>query len=267
MRLMTTYFPDYYQDFKCIASACRHTCCAGWEIDVDETSLERFMKVPSIAKHIKDGSIILGENERCPFLRDDGLCRMILEHGEDFLCDICTEHPRFYNTFEDHIEGGLGLVCEEACRIIIEKHDDFTLVPPMELPYDIKTVFDSSRPLSIRLSELKEEVMLSLTRASFINTLEVMDPSWTEAIDSIIANPPAAEEENNTINNDARRYSNFCAYLLYRYPDEIGFAVESTYLLADLVIRGIKILDAARMFSGEIEYSDINIDKAITEFS
>lgn len=264
---MITYFPDYYKDFHCIADKCRHTCCAGWEIDVDDDALERFLSDPSIAPHISGNSITLDSSERCPFLQEDGLCKMILEHGEDFLCDICTEHPRFYNTFEDHIEGGLGLVCEEACRIILTKPEDFTIVPHMELPYDIQTVFDSTRTLTERLSELKDTVMPSLTRASFINTLEVMDTAWTEAIDRIIADPPSLEEEQSIINKDSRKFSNFCAYLLYRYPDETGFAVESTYLLADLVIRGTDILDAARMFSGEVEYSDINIDKAIDEFS
>ena len=264
---MTTHFPDYYKDFKCIASRCKHTCCAGWEIDVDEASLERFMAVPGIARHIKDGSIVLGEDERCPFLREDGLCTMILEHGEDFLCDICTEHPRFYNDFEDHTEGGLGLVCEEACRLILEKKEDFTLCPPLELPEEIQTVFDTTRALTDRLHELKENIIPSLTRASFINTLEVMDPVWTEAMDRIIANPPSLEEENAAIDADSRRFSNFCAYLLYRYPCAAGFAAEATYLLADLVLRGTDMLEAARLFSGEIEYSDINIEKAIEEFS
>ena len=264
---MITYYPDYYKDFKCIASACRHTCCAGWEIDVDEDSLKRFLKLPSIASHIDGSSIVLDNKERCPFLREDGLCTMILEHGEDFLCDICTEHPRFYNEFEDCTEAGLGLVCEEACRIILNKPEDFSLIPHKELPADIKTVFNTGKSLSERLSELKEDPLPALTKASFINTLEVMDPAWTKAVDRIIADPPSLQEENNVINSDSRRFSNFCAYLLYRYPGETGFAVESTYLLADLVLKGIEILDAARMFSGEIEYSDINIDKAIEEFS
>lgn len=267
MKLMTTHFPDYYKDFMCIADKCRHTCCAGWEIDVDDASLERFEAVPSVAEHIKDASIVLGENERCPFLRADGLCSMILTHGEDFLCDICREHPRFYNNYEDHVEGGLGLVCEEACRIILEKKEDFRLCPPLELPFDIKTVFETSRPLTDRLTELKSEVMSAVKRASFISTLEVMDPAWTEAVAGIIADPPSPEEEKTLINKDSRRYSNFCAYLLYRYPDEAGFACESTYLLADLVLRGNDLLDAARMFSGEIEYSDINIDSAIDFFT
>ena len=264
---MITYFPDYYKNFKCIASACKHTCCAGWEIDVDEDSLKRFLKEPSIAAHISGSSIVLDGNERCPFLREDGLCSMILEHGVDYLCGICTEHPRFYNEFEDCTEAGIGIVCEEACRIILNKSEDFSLVPPKELSPDIKTVFATEKYLSDRLSRLKEDTLPALTRASFINTLEVMDPAWTEAIDRIIADPPSLQDEQKIINSDPRRFSNFCAYLLYRYPDETGFAVESTYLLADLVLKGIEILDAARMFSGEIEYSDINIDKAIEEFT
>ena len=33
--------PDYYSQFKCIADQCRHTCCVGWEIEVDDEGLER----------------------------------------------------------------------------------------------------------------------------------------------------------------------------------------------------------------------------------
>ena len=264
---MITHYPDYYKEFKCIAGACKHTCCAGWEIDVDKESLQRFLEDPSIASHIEGNSIVLDKDVRCPFLNSDGLCDMILKHGEDYICDICTEHPRFYNNYGDHIEAGLGLVCEEACRLILERDTDFTLIPPLELSLDIKTVFDTSKSLVSRLKELKEDISSPVTRASFINTLEVMDPTWTPMIDRIIKDPPSIADEESLINSDQRRFSNFCAYLLYRYPDEAGFAVEMTYLLADLVITGNEILDAARMFSGEIEYSDINIDEAIIRFS
>ena len=27
--------PDYYREFHCIADKCRHSCCIGWEIDID----------------------------------------------------------------------------------------------------------------------------------------------------------------------------------------------------------------------------------------
>ena len=35
---MLTVRPDFYDDFHCLASACRHSCCVGWEIDVDAES-------------------------------------------------------------------------------------------------------------------------------------------------------------------------------------------------------------------------------------
>ena len=37
---MLTVYPDYYSAFRCIAGACKHSCCIGWEIDIDEESLE-----------------------------------------------------------------------------------------------------------------------------------------------------------------------------------------------------------------------------------
>ena len=125
---MKIIVPDYYQDFRCIADKCRHSCCIGWEIDVDEDSLARFEALPDIAPHIEDGHIRLLENERCPFLNSDGLCDMIILHGEDTLCGICRDHPRFRNFWADRIEMGLGLVCEEACRIILTRSEPMKLV-------------------------------------------------------------------------------------------------------------------------------------------
>ena len=40
-------FPNYYKEFSCIAGACPDTCCAGWQIVIDEKTQG---KVPSIIK-------------------------------------------------------------------------------------------------------------------------------------------------------------------------------------------------------------------------
>ena len=32
--------PDFYGKFKCTAEKCRHSCCIGWEIDIDKKSEE-----------------------------------------------------------------------------------------------------------------------------------------------------------------------------------------------------------------------------------
>lgn len=42
MKIVT---PAYYKDFKCIAGACTDTCCAGWDVDVDEASYKHYKKV------------------------------------------------------------------------------------------------------------------------------------------------------------------------------------------------------------------------------
>ena len=43
---MIRVVPDFYPEFHCIASACRHSCCVGWEVDVDPETLARYRQVP-----------------------------------------------------------------------------------------------------------------------------------------------------------------------------------------------------------------------------
>jgi len=257
-----TIWPDYYSLFKCIGSSCKHTCCAGWEIDVDEDSLTRFLNNPNVSKHIKDDSIVLGEGERCPFLCNNGLCQMILDYGEDYLCDICKEHPRYYVDCIDHYEGGVGLVCEEACRIILDFDKDFCLTEGYTLPAEISQVFDLGSQLSKQLEGLRPDCMNSSQRSVFFMDMEILDEAWPAMLQKVKDSGITSEEENSVINSNRRSFSNFAAYLLYRQRDAIGFAVESTRLLADLVICGFEIHAAARLFSGEVEYSEENIDKA-----
>ncbi len=119
---MKTLVPNYYKSFKCTASSCRHTCCRGWEIDVDGDKLSSYMKDPEIAPYIVAGDephFKLLPGETCPFLNEEGLCRLIIRSGEDILCNICRDHPRFRNFWADRTEIGLGLVCEQAGRIIL----------------------------------------------------------------------------------------------------------------------------------------------------
>ena len=65
----------------------------------------------------------LGVNERCPFLNNNGLCDIIINLGEDMLCQICSDHPRFRNFYECFTEIGLGLTCEAAAKIILTKKE------------------------------------------------------------------------------------------------------------------------------------------------
>ena len=37
--------PNYYPAFRCIADQCRHNCCIGWEIDVDDDTLAYYQSI------------------------------------------------------------------------------------------------------------------------------------------------------------------------------------------------------------------------------
>lgn len=123
--------PEYYNKFKCIASKCSDNCCIGWEIDIDSKTYEKYKNVTgSLAMSLKNNIVLsedgsysfkLTENERCPFLDENNLCKLIIEKGEDFLCDICKEHPRFHNCFGDKRETGIGIGCIAAAEIILSQ--------------------------------------------------------------------------------------------------------------------------------------------------
>ena len=128
---MKLYAPKYYEEFKCIADKCTHSCCIGWEIDVDENSYKKYKKskcqyAKAVLSSIENGDtphFALKENDRCPHLDERGLCKIIINMGEGYLCDICREHPRFYNFTNYGKEVGIGMSCPEACRIILNSDD------------------------------------------------------------------------------------------------------------------------------------------------
>ena len=126
--------PCYYDSFTCTADKCTDNCCIGWEIDIDEYSDAVYSSVEGefgefLNDHIDRNTDVpffkLDKNERCSFLDENNLCRIITNMGEDYLCDICHMHPRFCNYFGEFKTMGVGLCCEEAARIIIE-NDEIT---------------------------------------------------------------------------------------------------------------------------------------------
>ncbi len=126
---MTTRTPSYYPLFHCIAASCRHSCCIGWEIDIDSETAARYQAMTgSLGEELRREicwenlpHFRLQSDSRCPFLDSQGLCRLILEKGEDILCEICTQHPRFHNQYGNLRESGLGLCCEEAGRLLFSQ--------------------------------------------------------------------------------------------------------------------------------------------------
>ena len=78
-------YPNYYPEFQCIASRCRHSCCIGWEIDIDPETAEYYAEIEGklgekLRANIAGGEeahFCLGAEERCPFLTGENLCESI----------------------------------------------------------------------------------------------------------------------------------------------------------------------------------------------
>ncbi|MFI3312909.1 MAG: flagellin lysine-N-methylase, partial [Eubacteriales bacterium] len=129
--------PDFYDQFQCTASACSDTCCAGWGIVVDRETVAQYRQATGAIfgevrqKLVDDGDDVVFAMEpdgRCPFLNQDNLCSLILAEGEDCLCQICTDHPRFFAWYGDIEESGIGLCCEEGARLLLERDKPLTLL-------------------------------------------------------------------------------------------------------------------------------------------
>lgn len=209
---MKIFAPDYYNNFKCIANRCKHSCCIGWEIDIDDETFEYYEDIDSdfgnrlrenIAKQDDCNCFKLTENERCPFLNENNLCDIIINLSEDALCQICSDHPRFRNFYSDRTEIGLGLCCEETARLILTKQDKTKIVEidndehSEELNDFEKAFFDKrkkyfeyfqNRELSIKKRMSFNNHYYSTEILQKYLSLEILDNNWKETILELINN-------------------------------------------------------------------------------
>lgn len=292
-------YPDYYKYFKCIGSACKHNCCIGWEIDIDEDTAAFYKTVSGeMGKRLRQSiegeppHFVLGEKERCPFLNADNLCDIITELGEEQLCTICSKHPRFENELPDRVEVGIGIACEEAARIILGKDTPAVLENAPETDDGIIILRDKAiaalqnreKPISERVNDMLDLCGASLpeksipTWAEILLALERLDEQWTELLESLRESEIDFAAFDTHMMQRQTEYEQFAVYLVYRHmanaPD-IGEAAARAAFAA----LGCKILHAlgallytktheftfsdqvelARLFSSEIEYSDENV--------
>ena len=293
-------YPNYYEKFCCIADKCKHNCCIGWEIDIDETTFDFYKSINGeFGNRLRDNistedtpHFILKDDERCPFLNDKNLCDIITTLGENQLCDICREHPRFHNELPDRVESGLGLCCEEAARLILSQKEKVTLNGDLQTDDEIILLRDKViKILQDRESDIKYRInnALEICNADTQNrpmnewcdillSLEQLDPKWTELLKTAKNSTINTEAFELFMNDRTHEYEQFIVYLAYRHlansPDFSEFAARLCFISFAyelLLFLGAVIYDKnnyfnfcdqvelCRMFSSEIEYSDENL--------
>lgn len=129
---MIITYPDYFNEFKCIASDCNDTCCVNWQVVIDEASAQVYetlkgnfaTKLRSVITKDQDGDVVfINTNNRCPFLNENNLCDIHSNLGEEYLCYTCKMYPRFEETFGGQKEMGLSLSCPVANALILKDHN------------------------------------------------------------------------------------------------------------------------------------------------
>ncbi len=290
---MKIYYPSYYKEFKCIAERCRHSCCVGWEIVLDEATLEKYRRcyANDIMPRIRDGEIVLRPDGRCPFLDENGLCYIISNYGEDCLSDICHRHPRFYHRVGERVECGIGASCEEACRLILSS-DGYADFNTGEWSGEVaeETDFESISHRD-RLYSIIGDRSLSYheKRWKIIEEYRLFDPcenpeKWNDALLQI-EYLDAKNRGSLRIGNLDKRHENhqylerFLAYLILRHVSiaesdfglraRLGFCFLVTAILENYTAKEERsfdeICDFARTISQEIEYSENNTAELIFE--
>ena len=289
---MKLYAPKYYKSFKCIADKCEHSCCIGWEIGVDSDTLKRYESFGAgYGEAVKRSISYDGEphfklcaDDRCPHLNEQGLCKIILNLGEGCLCDICREHPRFYN-YTDIAEMGIGMSCPEAARIILASPEYMSMEEVGEVSADGEIEFngrivrenlytilsDSSLCYSERLAKIYGDYDIDIGE----------DEVWLEKLFNL---EYLDEKHKNLFMNYSsscrpvgtdKYLERFLAYLIYRHCTEafddddfllrLSFCLFCERLAGSLIVaKGASSLfdvaELASIISEELEYSEENTE-------
>ena len=300
---MKTTAPAYYTQFHCLGGGCRHNCCIGWEIDIDEECYARYQAERSpFGERLRRGidtssgqpSFRLGAGERCVFLNGEGLCEIILNLGEEALCEICDQHPRYRHFYADRVEIGLGLCCEEACRLILsqqepvrltviaddgeesiscEEEEEFFAVRDRMLAIlqDRRLSYDERAENLRRFGGLRPDSRTPSDWAAFYRSLERMDTAWDACLDRL--------EGCEVWQADGGRdllWEQLAVYFLLRHTpaaldDGLLAPRIALCLHAVAVLRHLSagadleaLCELCRLYSCEIEYSEENTE-ALTE--
>ena len=306
---MDVIIPDFYGNFVCKADQCRHTCCAGWEIDVDVPTLARYEQTSgALGVELRNNLVHdddvwhfrLRENGRCPFLRDNGLCYLIGEKGENFLTEICRRHPRFYTKVNGMTLAGVGLSCEKTVELLLASDKSLQFVsrkrktpaPSVEEVMSsasavIAAVASVNAPMTLAELTSKLRIPFSARELSFVPDADAEAASF--AFDCHAALRPIDAEWEDYLAHLQDRLTNLPPdwtealpeglfrriydYILYRALERVdtdgaesvaAYAQIGTEFIAAAARITGDLPDAVRRWSAEVEYCPENVDLLLT---
>ena len=298
---MISLYPTFYHTFQCKASQCHHTCCQKWTIDVDEETAKLYQTLPTpLGEDLRKFMTIDDEgyyfmfsdkHPTCPLLREDGLCRVVLELGEDSLCDTCHMHPRFYKYIEDLELCGVGLSCEESVEQLLATKGDqllFTIEddngeftaeyrPVLENIFDLLAL--EINPAICQFT-LNHSIHYCQELVTVYKKTEPIDEEWTKQLahlEAMLSSTTASTTMDllkaDTI--DVSALNKVYQYILYRQIDMIAeysleslvrYAFDATVFIALLTYQFGNLPEQIRRWSEQIEYDEDNVSFLFNEY-
>lgn len=268
---MKTIVPNYYKEFKCVASKCTDTCCAGWEIIIDEETYQKYNKVRGeFGERLKSNLTLyedgepgfILQNDNCPFLNKNNLCDIYTELGEESLCYTCKTYPRLIEEYSDIQEIGISLSCPEAARLILQSskpvtfevlEDDGIQNPYDDINFDISIQLISARKMALDILQnrsiaFNDRIALLITFAHDIQ--EKISANKLSQITDIINTYSKEDYQKELINEfdkykakQADKYNNMLKCMnIYKnlnpinanWPKILEHAIDSLYKIDDI---------------------------------
>lgn len=205
-------YPDFLMEFRCIGSECLNTCCNGWDVRLDEDTAEYYEQLEGtfgdfLRQHVlrdektnKITAIRLGERKICPFLNEEGLCRIQIECGSEHLGAICQNYPRYERESENISLLGVVTSCDAVLDILYNRMQPVCLCTAGENESNISTandykVLELSHFISWGMELLQDEsvpfgVALATVFHVGLETEEPFKQSDFEAVDRSILQAP-----------------------------------------------------------------------------
>lgn len=231
------------------------------------------------------------EKGRCAFLNDNGLCEIILNLGENSLCQVCSDHPRFRSFFVDRVETGLGFCCESATRLILSCTEKIEPLLVFDDQTEQKLDFINQSILQFRQKVLdiiqdrtldinaRIENLLTLCKAKpdfngllkFYLSLSRLDKAWTKRLNEIKNKPITTwVSQENSICAEQFLVNSIYRNLLGADDTITVRARTIACVLGWYLIQAIyeleqggfdNLTDIVRGYSAEVEYSQKNLEK------
>ena len=265
---MIVYRTDQYDGFRCIAADCPYTCCARWNIDVDEKT-DRYYRTldtefgkllnESIDRSPEGIRMKLDERGRCRMLSREGLCRVQAELGAEALCRICKDFPRMAQTAGNFMLWSTSAACPEAARELLTHREPLRLLrakaaPPEDARVPAFTEEDAARgPLleralqtSVRLLQDEKldigrrQRLFLLLHQALRETLRSDGTARTEALLAVFSDP--AQYRGLLLGKDESPFELAAKVRLFRELCDILLTEEATGLTATFFGYGLKRL-------------------------